>query len=132
MTAAVLENADRVSVVSQQSFPHLHDSARLMHILRNELGIDKSRLTVIVNRYDKKSPVLLDDIETTLRVDKVVTIPNQYRMTSESVNSGIPLSDITGKSSVTRGLRDYYMSFIETGDAADKPGGALQRLFRRS
>ena len=132
MTAAVLENADRVSVVTQQSFPHLHDSARLMHILRNELGIDKSRLTVIVNRYDKKSPVLLDDIETALRVDEVVTIPNQYRMTSESVNSGIPLSDITGKSSVTRGLRDYYMSFIETGDAADKPGSALQRLFRRS
>lgn len=131
MNAAVLENADRVSVVAQQSFPHLHDTARLMHILRNELGIDESRLTVIVNRYDKKSPVLLDDIEKALRVDEVVTIPNQYRMTSESVNSGIPLSDITGKSSVTRGLRDYYMSFIETGDADGKSDGALQRLFRR-
>jgi pilus assembly protein CpaE len=132
MNAAVLENADRISVVSQQSFPHLHDSARLMHILRNELGIDESRLTVIVNRYDKKSPILLDDVEKALRVDNLITIPNQYRMTSESVNSGIPLSDITGKSAVTRGLRDYYMSFIETENAAGKSGGALQRLFRRS
>ena len=102
-----------------------------MQILRNELGIDSSRLTVVVNRFVKDSAIQLDDIEQALRVDKVVKIPNHYRSTSESVNSGVPLMDVTRRSAVIKGLRDYYQSFGGMSEDATT-GGKFQSLFRRS
>jgi Flp pilus assembly CpaE family ATPase len=69
---------------------------------------------------------LLKDIEGALQVDNIVKIPNQYRLTSESVNSGIPVSEVDRKASVTKGLRELYP---ETVNAAEKSEGRLERAF---
>jgi pilus assembly protein CpaE len=132
LNAAVLENADRISIVMQQSFPHLHDTSRLLQILRKDLGIRNEQLTVVVNRYEKDSAILLKDIESALRIDDLVKIPNHYRLTAESVNTGIPLSEVTRKASVVKGLRDYYQS-IGGIQETQSPSAAktLQNLFRR-
>lgn len=132
LSAAILESADRISVVMQQSFPHLHDTARLLQIMRDELGVSNSQLTVVVNRYSKDSAILLKDIENALRVDNIVKIPNHYRMTAESVNTGIPLTELTRKASVVKGLQDLYQSIGGSQGGDDtRSGGALQNLFRR-
>jgi pilus assembly protein CpaE len=131
VSASVLENADRISVVTQQSFPHLNDTARLLEILRGDLGIDRSKITVIVNRFDKSSQIPMADIEKALKTENLVKIANHYASTSESVNSGIPLIDVTRRSAVTKGLTEYCRSLAPA--AAKKEGtGALQRLFGRS
>lgn len=132
LSAAVLENADRISIVMQQSFPHLHDTARLLHIMRDELGINRSRLNVVVNRYSKDSAILLKDIENALHVDNLVKIPNHYRLTAESVNAGVPLSEVTRKASVVKGLKDFYQSIggSNEGDSSSSPR-SLHSLFRR-
>lgn len=132
LNSAVLENADRISVVMQQSFPHLHDTARLLHIMRHELGIANSQITVVVNRYSKDSAILLRDIENALRVEDIVKIPNHYRATTESINTGIPLSDISRKASVSKGLKDLYQNIGGFQEA--EPEGKhlfIQNLFRR-
>lgn len=131
VSAAVLEHASHISVVMQQSFPHLHDTARLLNILRHELGIDNSRLSVVVNRFDKGSPIMLADIEKALRFDALITIPNHYASTAESINSGIPLTDITRRSAVSKGLSEY-IRMIAPAAAETQSTGAFQRLFRRS
>ena len=131
VNASVLENADRISIVIQQSFPHLHDTTRLLQILRQELGITNEKLTIVVNRYEKKSAILLTDIKKALRIEDIVTIPNQYRLTAESVNSGIPLLEMARRSSLTKGLEGYLRRLVET--PPDKSNeSALQRLFRRT
>jgi pilus assembly protein CpaE len=132
LNAAILESADRISVVMQQSFPHLHDTSRLLQILREDLGISNDHLTVVVNRYEKDSAILFKDIEKALRIENIVKIPNHYRLTSESVNTGIPLSEVNRRASVVKGLREFYQSIgglqePETGGAAR----AFQNLFRR-
>jgi pilus assembly protein CpaE len=132
LNAAVLEIADRITVVTQQSFPHLHDTSRLLQILRENLGIASSRITVVVNRYSKDSPIEIGDIKTALGVKEIVKIPNHYKLTSESVNTGVPLIKAAGKSPVSKGLRDYYQSI--DGSPSAVSGGAtsaLQNLFRR-
>jgi pilus assembly protein CpaE len=132
MNAAILESADRVTVVTQQSFPHLHDTARLLNILRTELHIDGERISVVVNRYSKNLPIMVKDIESALHTDALIRIPNQYRVTSESVNSGVPLSEVDRKSAVTRGLKEIYASIDEATVEAPGPlGRALPSLFRR-
>lgn len=132
LNAAILESADRISVVMQQSFPHLHDTSRLLQILRDDLGISNDRLTVVVNRYEKDSAILLKDIEKALHMEDIVKIPNHYRLTAESVNTGIPLSEVNRRASVAKGLREFYLDIggvrePESGGAAR----AFQNLFRR-
>ena len=108
LSAMVLESADRVIVVMQQSLPHIHDTARLLQILRKEICVDESKITVVVNRHLKDSAIEVKDIEKALRVQNIVKIPNQYKLTAESINSGLPLSDVSGSTSVTKGLRHLH------------------------
>jgi pilus assembly protein CpaE len=132
LNVAVLEIADRISVVTQQSFPHLHDTARLLQILRENLGIDNSKITVVANRYAKDSPIEISDMKGALGVENIVKIPNHYKLTSESVNTGIPLIKTARKSAVSKGLQEYYESI---GGSPEAVGGgaanALHKLFRR-
>ena len=108
LSATVLESADRVMVVTQQSLPHIHDTARLLHILRKDICVDESKITVVVNRHLKDSAIEVNDIEKALRIQNIVTIPNQYKLTAESINSGLPLSDVSGSTSVMKGLRHLH------------------------
>jgi pilus assembly protein CpaE len=108
LSATLLENADRVTVVLQQTLPHLHDSARLIQILREEIGIDDSRISVVINRYLKDSVIEASDIKKALHVQDLETVPNQYKLTAESINSGLPLAQLSGNSSITKGLRNLH------------------------
>ncbi len=104
LSASVLEGADQIMVITQQTLPHINDTARLLRILRKEICIDASKISVVVNRHDKRSAIETGDIEKTLRVQNLVKIPNQYKQTEECVNSGLPLVEVSGTASLTRSL----------------------------
>ena len=108
LSAAVLESADRIMVVTQQTLPHVHDTARLLRILRKEICIDESKISVVVNRHLKDSAIEISDIKKSLRVQNLVTIPNQYDLTTISINSGLPLSEVSGNTSVIKSLRELH------------------------
>ena len=108
LSAAVLESADRIMVVTQQTLPHVHDTARLLRILRKEICVDESKISVVVNRYLKDSAIEASDIEKALRIQNLITIPNQYRPTTESINSGLPLSEVSGNTTMTKSLRQLH------------------------
>lgn len=131
LSAAVLAQADRIFVVTQQSFPHLHDTARLLQIFRKELGIPDSHVDVVVNRYARNAAIDIKDIENALQVSSFVRIPNHYKLASEGVNSGIPLAEVSRKGPVARELRAFYEDIA--GVPQDDGGAvtALQSLFRR-
>jgi pilus assembly protein CpaE len=137
LSEAVLRSADRISIVIQQSFPHLHDTARLLQILRETMGISESKLNVVVNRYSNDAPILMKDIESTLNVSDIVKIPNHYRLTAESVNAGVPLTEVKKRASVTQGVRDFCQSIdgvaeeVEVGGKLSQLLHPLNRLLRR-
>jgi pilus assembly protein CpaE len=132
LSASVLEHADRISIVMQQSFPHLHDTARLLQIMRDELGIANSQLNIVVNRYAKDSPIQLKDIENAMNLKDLVKIPNHYRLTAESVNNGMPLADITRKRAVMKDLKAFYKSLgVPKVNESGTAGLSLHSLFRR-
>jgi pilus assembly protein CpaE len=124
LNAAALEAADNITVVLQQSLPHLHDTARLLEVLRSEIGVDDSRLSVVVNRYVKDAVISTKDIEKALRVSSVTTIPNQYKLVAESIDSGIPLAETARNAAVARGLRTLQQ---QIGGVAEEETGLLGR-----
>jgi pilus assembly protein CpaE len=118
LTEFFLERADRIILVVQQSLPHVHDAARMLQLLTSEMAIPEKRIGVIVNRFAKNAPVELADIKKALRQGKLITVPNQYQLASESINSGIPVAEISKSAALTKGIRSLQ---AELTNPAGKP-----------
>ncbi|GGX82950.1 Flp pilus assembly protein [Litchfieldella qijiaojingensis] len=103
-TAMVLERADRILVVMEQSVTHLRDAQRLRDILRHELHLSTASVMLVVNRYDKRNAVGLADIREALPGLPLLTLPNDFRRVSHSINVGVPLREAARKAPVTRKL----------------------------
>ncbi|UYG06393.1 AAA family ATPase [Halomonas sp. M4R1S46] len=123
-TASVLERADHVLLVMQQSVAHLHDAQRLRDILVHELRVPASRLHLVINRFDKRSDVSLDAITDVLPGVRLYTLPNDFRLASQGINVGTPLIDLAPKAALTRRLH-------RLADALDEPspdaGGPVRK-----
>ncbi len=111
VTEFFLERADKIVLVVQQSLPNIQDAARMLQLLTSEIAIPESRIGVVVNRFSKNALIELSDIRKALRQDTLITIPNQYKIAAESINSGIPVADISKNAPVTRGIRKLQAAF---------------------
>ncbi|MBS7660791.1 AAA family ATPase [Pseudomonas lalucatii] len=128
LTGVTLEQADRVYILLQQSLSHLKDATRLVRIMRDELGVQNNRFQVVVNRYDKASPVSLQDIAEALRCTELQKLPNDYAVVSESQNTGVPLELHAPRAPLTLGMRELSQALLGT-KAAEQ--GLLKRTFGR-
>lgn len=113
-TAMTLEHADHVLIVLEQGVTHLRDAQQLATVLRSELNVGDSQLTAVVNRFNKTHPVSLKDIQGGLPGTRLVTLPNDYKRVSQSVNAGSPLLEFASGAPVTRSLANLARSL---GDA---------------
>ncbi|MFC5695761.1 AAA family ATPase [Pseudomonas sp. GCM10022186] len=128
LTGVTLEQADRVYILVQQSLSHLKDATRLVRILRDDLGVQGDRLQVVVNRYNKASPVSLKDIAEALRCSELQKLPNDYAVVSESQNTGVPLAVHAPRAQVTLAMRELSQELLGAEEAGQ---GLLKRTFGR-
>jgi len=96
-------------LVVQQSLAHINGAAKLLQILQKEVALRQDRVDVVVNRFAKNSIIEIDDIRKTLRVDDVHVIPNQYKLVSESIDTGKPVVESARGSAVAKALRELAM-----------------------
>lgn len=104
MTSAVLERADTIFLVTQQSVAHLRDTKRLVSILVRELQVAPQQIHVLVNRHQSRSMVALADIQKALGDSKVHLVPNDFKLVGMCVNLGVPLGERNRKSPLTQSL----------------------------
>jgi pilus assembly protein CpaE len=139
--AQVISRASRIVMVVQQSLPHVQDATRWQQLLRDQLGISFENMLILVNRYSKQSEIQLADIEKALPGSDVVTVPNQYKAVSESINLGIPMYEYARNSAVTRALVTVQSRLFGHATVADAAaaqgrfssllqGSSLRQLFK--
>jgi pilus assembly protein CpaE len=104
VAARVLQGADNVLLVLQQSLLSVHDAVRLKTVLIRELGIDESRIDCIVNRHSKNGTLSLADLRSALDEDDPVLIPNQFSQVSQALEVGVPVIEQAPNSAVTKSL----------------------------
>ena len=126
VAAQVLERAQNIVLVVQQSLATLRDATRLITCMRNDLGVSKDRLLVVVNRYDKKSEITVEDIRTTLACGEVFTVPNDFRTVSDCINTGTPLLIAAQNAAITRAVLTLQ---LRLGGVAAEQRGLLARTF---
>jgi pilus assembly protein CpaE len=104
VTALVIERAAYLVLIVQQSVATLRDATRLLNCLRRELGIAKERIVVVVNRYEKKSGITVEDIRTTLACGELALVPNDFATVSACIDTGTPLLAQARNAAVTRAV----------------------------
>ena len=109
-SAAVLERSDLVMLVVQQTVAHLQELKRLSSLLSNELGIARDRLVVIINRYQRRGEVTLQDFRDALPGLRIETLPNDYRSVFDSINLGVPLLEHEPRSALAKSLSELVES----------------------
>jgi pilus assembly protein CpaE len=122
-TIVVLERADTVLVVVQQTLAHLRDARRLVTLLRRDLHLPDEAIRLVVNRYDKQNAVGLKEVREAVGGLEVETLPNDYPRVSESVNLGVPLLDLAPKAAVTRRLAHIAERLVRRPEGADTGRG---------
>jgi len=109
----LLERADCIAVVVQQYITNIRDATRLLHILTTDLGIDSSRIHVVVNRYQNNAEINLHDIRHTLDWSSVTPIPNDFRTVNESLNRGMPLYELSRHKPIARAVQTLGETLTE-------------------
>jgi pilus assembly protein CpaE len=126
-TTTVMQRADQIVLVLQQSVTAVRDATRLMQWLRADVGAGKNQVCVVVNRYEKAAPVSVSDIQKTLACDEPLLVPNDFKTVSECINSGTALLDYARNASITRAVMS-----LETrlgGTSAQTRSGVIARTF---
>jgi pilus assembly protein CpaE len=129
VSAEVYDRADRILLVMQQELANVRDAGRLRQILLRDLAVPASRITVVVNRFDKSLQVELGDICHSLTIDKddIVLVPNHYKNVAESMNVGVPMLDHARSSSVTKALLALQSELI--GNTQQQSTGLFSKAF---
>jgi pilus assembly protein CpaE len=123
LTATVLEHSDQILLLVQQSLTHIHDAARMIKLITNELAVPMNRIRIIVNRYSKNSLIETSDITGALKIDQLNVIPNQYKLVSESIDSGVPLMHSSKNSAAGKAIERLLHSVCGTDE--EKPASRI-------
>ena len=125
LNALVFGLASQVYIVLQQSVLHVRNAVRLSRILTDELGVDRDRIHVVVNRLAKDATVELDDIRRSLEIPAMFSVPSHYRSALESIDTGVPLHETDPNAPVSKALLALYRDVI--GEADTGRGSFLRR-----
>jgi pilus assembly protein CpaE len=124
----VLDRAHRIFPVLQATLPALRHARQLLGVFRS-LGYAPDKFEWLVNRFEKGGEIGLSDIQQSLGVSSLRTVPNAYREVNAAINQGNPLLQTTRASSVTKTLAELAVSL---NPAVEDHRSVLGRWFRRA
>jgi len=116
---AALDLADRTLLVVTQEVPAVRNAQRKAELLR-QLGFDAGRVLVVVNRYQKSSPITRQVIEETVRLPVVATIGNDFQSLARAVNQGVLVWSESRRSAVARDVEALAQQLTGTRPAAPR------------
>jgi pilus assembly protein CpaE len=127
-TLATLNISQTIFLVCTLTLPILRNTKRLLDILAH-LHYPTGNISIIVNRYEKRTEVSLNDMEEVLGRKASWMIPNDYSTTMNAINKGQPLSSIAGRAEVTKSFTKLAQTLMADEQQAHKTS-LLSRLFK--
>lgn len=126
----VLDLADTIFPVMQLTLPFVRDGKRLLSVF-SSLDYPRSKIRVIVNRYEKGGEFSLHDLEKAIDTKVSYVVPNSYQAAAASVNLGVPIARGNRSDAISKFLIEMGREFVPE-EAQVASGGWFSRLFSRS
>jgi pilus assembly protein CpaE len=132
-TMPILQSADHILMITQQSLPSVRDAVRLKTTLVREMGLDASKVHAVVNRHMKNASVELSDVKEALGERELILVPNHFKAVSQAIDMGLPILEVAPGSPVTKALLRMQEKFFKRGvDASNgnmvRSGSPIERL----
>jgi len=89
-TLAILDAADRIVLVTQQSLTSLKNVSRFFD-LTESLEYDSDKTWLVVNKASNRYSISVNDIGKTLKRSVFATIPDEEAIVSSAADQGVPL-----------------------------------------
>ena len=134
-----LNVADVVALVTTPDVIAVRDAFRRVKAWQL-LGLDKSRVRLVVNRWSRSSFLQLKDIEQNLGITVAATVADEPRTVETALNEGKLIRDVNKKSDVVRDLT-ILMTVLTDDTPQPSPtdktpkagggGGFFSNLFNR-
>jgi pilus assembly protein CpaE len=121
--------ADRILIVTTPDVPGIKNTWRRLQLLER-LGIDKNRIHLVLNKWDKKAPTLtIADIEGNLN-RKVGATVSLDPFAVKAVNDGKLIRDLNPRSPAAKEI-EALVGIVTDGEVVTekKPQGPLSWLF---
>ena len=101
---AVFEQADLVFIVSTADVPSLRNIQRGIPLLKKVLAKGEDQIRLVLNRYDPKDTISVEDVERSIGLKVFWKVSNDYEAVMGSINAGKPIV-LNGGSPYTRDLK---------------------------
>jgi pilus assembly protein CpaE len=98
-----IDHSDVVVVVTTQEIPTIKNVSLCLDLLHN-LGVQKDRIVLTMNRFDKRIAITPERVGKNLKQDVAAIIPLDERIVINAVNRGIPFMIDNKTQLVARGV----------------------------
>ena len=116
----VIEMADQLFLITELNLSCLHNANRLLRSLEALGVIDRERIQLVINRYQKRNDITVEEAEEAIKMKIFWKIPNDYKTTQSAINRGLPLHEVSSRADVTRAIEDLTKTLLSE-DMALKP-----------
>ena len=124
-----VEASSELYLLTTADLQSLRNVTRCLPLLRQIAERkEKGWLKLVVNRYDSRQLISLDEVEKTLRLEVFATLRNDYRAVMESINEGRP-SVMDGKSPYAQDVRAIAARVVGLVPAGPDDGSGLLSRF---
>jgi pilus assembly protein CpaE len=87
---SILDEADRIILVTQQNLPSLKNVSRFFDLAQS-LEYQQKKVWLVVNRVSPKQGISVKDISDTLKRPVLMTIPEDDLTVSTAIDQGVPV-----------------------------------------
>jgi len=89
VTLAAIDMSDILILLTTQDIPAIKN-ARLFLELADVLGVDRSQILFVMNRFDKRIGITPEKIGDSFKQEIVAVLPEESRVVLPSINRGVP------------------------------------------
>jgi pilus assembly protein CpaE len=134
-TLTALDTANKIVLVTQLTVPALRSTQRSLAVCRR-LGYDESKFCVVVNRHQSGDVLPVKDAEDLLQAPIYWKLPNDYRLSAESLTQGVPVTIQDPNSKLAKSYLDLAKKLTGAGGSGQfsrtstpSSGSRLRKLF---
>ena len=127
ISTTILEQADYITIVLQQTLAQYRDGRRMIQILNNDLEIPLDKIIIAINRYDPKNSLKKSDLTEMVNHSNVFTIANDYERVSSACNLGEPVCKTSPNAKISEDIRKLAL-FLGDEEENKKANSLTDRL----
>ena len=90
-TVTLMDASHKILLIINPEIASLRDASRFIELCNSTLSISKDKILIVVNQFDQRDGISINDIERTLQMKVFSALPWDQRTPLQSINRGVPI-----------------------------------------